>query len=115
MTSKGEREVTRREKMAGGEGYTLIEHLLTDEQRGQSSRMFAEVSLEPGCSLGLHEHHGESETYYILAGQGIYQDNDEEYPVKPGDVTYCADGNAHGLRNTGSETLRFIALILQNR
>ena len=37
--------------------------------------MFAEVTIAPGCSLGYHEHHGESETYYIIKGQGEYDDN----------------------------------------
>ncbi len=113
MTSKGERTIARNEKMAGGEGYTLIEQLLSDEERGPGSRMFAEVTIEPGSSLGYHEHHGESETYYILSGQGMYQDNGTEYPVKAGDVVYCGDGGAHGVKNTGSGDLKFIALILK--
>ncbi len=113
MTSKGERTIIRNEKMAGGEGHVLIEHLLNDEQKGNASRMFAEVTLEPGCTLGFHEHHGESETYYLLTGEGIYQDNDKEYPVKAGDVTFCDDGNGHGLKNTGDSDLKFIALILK--
>lgn len=113
MTSKGERTIIRNEKMAGGEGHVLIEHLLNDDQKGKASRMFAEVTLEPGCTLGFHEHHGESETYYLLTGEGIYQDNDKEYPVKAGDVTFCDDGNAHGLKNTGDSDLKFIALILK--
>lgn len=113
MTSKGQRTIERREKMAGGEGHTLIEQLLTDEQRGAGCRMFSEVTLEAGCSLGCHEHHGETETYYILSGVGIYQDNDTKYPVKAGDVTFCGDGDAHGLENTGSGELKFIALILK--
>ncbi len=113
MTRKGEREILKKEKMAGGDGHVLIEHLLNEEQRGRASGMFSEVTLEPGCTLGFHDHHGESETYYILTGEGIYQDNDIEYPVKPGDVTFCDDGNAHGLKNTGSDDLKFIALILK--
>lgn len=115
MTSKGQRTVERRENMAGGEGHTLIEQLLTDEQRGNGCRMFSEVTLEPGCSLGCHEHHSESEAYYILSGEGIYQDNGKEYPVKAGDVTFCGDGDAHGLKNTGSSELKFIALILKKQ
>ncbi len=40
------------------------------------------MTLEPGCSLGYHEHHGESETYYIIQGQGEYNDNGKYRPVK---------------------------------
>lgn len=40
------------------------------------------MTIEPGCSLGYHEHHNESETYYILRGEGDYNDNGVIRPVK---------------------------------
>ena len=43
--------------------------------------------------LGYHEHHGETETYYILSGNGVYVDNGEEVPAKEGDVFFCKDGD----------------------
>ena len=58
-------------------------------------------------------HEGESETYYILTGTGIYNDNGTKYPVKAGDVVFCDDGEGHGLLNNGKEDLKFIALILK--
>ena len=103
----------RVEHMAGGNGHALIRHILGKEELKDKGRLYAEVTLEPGCTLGFHEHHGESETYYLLTGEGIYQDNDKEYPVKAGDVTFCDDGNGHGLKNTGDSDLKFIALILK--
>lgn len=33
-------------------------------------------------------------------------------PVQPGDITFCADGSTHGLENTGTEDLVFMALII---
>lgn len=113
MTKKGERTIVRNEHMAGGEGHVILEQLLTDEQRAPYSRIFSEVTLEPGCSIGYHEHHGEAEAYYLLEGSGLYRDNMLEYPVQAGDVTFCDDGNGHGLKNTGTENMRFIALVLK--
>ncbi len=55
------------------------------------------MTLEPGCSLGYHEHQGESETYYILTGEGTYDDNGRIRPVKAGDVTFTPDGCGHAL------------------
>ena len=54
-----------------------------------------------------------TETYYLLSGEGLYHDNDKSYPVKAGDVTFCADGGTHGLDNTGDSDLTFMALIIK--
>ena len=87
--------------------------LIKGEQLGAYCKMFNEVTLKPGCEIGYHEHHGETETYYLTKGAGIYNDNGKEYPVEVGDVTFCADGNGHGIKNAGEEDLVFVALILK--
>lgn len=56
----------RVENMAGGQGHALIKRLLDEKQLNGKCRLYAEVTLEPGCSLGYHEHHNESETYYTF-------------------------------------------------
>ena len=45
--------------------------------------------------------------------QRHHHDNGKEYPVEVGDVTFCADGNGHGIKNAGEEDLVFVALILK--
>ena len=93
--------------------YFRSKELLDAEQLNGKCGLYAQVTLEPGCSLGYHEHHGETETYYLTKGEGIYNDNGKEYPVEVGDVTFCADGNGHGIKNAGEEDLVFVALILK--
>lgn len=67
-----ELRVERKENMAGGKGHVIIKHILEDKELNGKCKMYAEVTLEPGCSLGYHEHHNESETYYIFfAGKEI--------------------------------------------
>ena len=105
--------IRREEHMAGGNGHVIIKELLDAEQLNGKCGLYAQVTLEPGCSLGYHEHHGETETYYLTKGAGIYNDNGKEYPVEVGDVTFCADGNGHGIQNAGEEDLVFVALILK--
>jgi mannose-6-phosphate isomerase-like protein (cupin superfamily) len=78
------------------------------------NRIFAEMTLEPDCSLGYHVHHGDAEAYYILSGEGEYDDNGVIRTVKAGDVTYTPDGKGHSLENKGSENLVFIALVIYN-
>jgi len=105
-------ETTCVEKMNGGEGHVLIKRILNEEQLNGKCRLYAEVTLEPGCSLGYHEHHGESETYYIVSGKGIYSDNGELRMVQAGDMTFTADGKGHAMTNSGEENLVFMALII---
>ena len=70
------------------------------------------VTMEPEAVLGYHEHHGETETYYILSGQGEYDDNGRKVPAAKGDVFFCNDGCGHDIRCIGEEPLSFMALIV---
>lgn len=102
----------RVENMCGGTGHVIIKHILGEKELNGKCRLYAEVTIEPGCSLGFHEHHGESETYYIVSGIGIYSDNGALRMVKAGDVTFTPDGQGHALTNSGDEDLVFMALII---
>ena len=78
----------RKENMRGGDGHVLLDHILEKEALGEKCKMYARVTLEKGCSIGYHEHCGESETYFILSGHGFYNDDGTEQVVWSGDVTY---------------------------
>lgn len=101
------------EKRFGGKGHLIADSVLSANEMSGGCRMYSEITLEEGCSLGIHPHNGESETYFILCGKGLYYDNGKEYEVTAGDVLFCDDGESHGLENTGSTDLKFVALILE--
>lgn len=107
-------KIRREENMAGGKGHVIIKELLSEKELNGKCGLYAEVTIEPGCSLGYHEHHGESETYYILSGEGNYDDNGRIRPVKAGDITYTPDGCGHALSNSGNTDLVFMALIIKD-
>ena len=87
--------------------------IFTKNELKEQCGMFAHVTLEPNCSLGYHEHHGNGEAYYITKGSGLYSDNGNIIEVKAGDVVFCPDGEGHGIENTSSsENLEFTALII---
>lgn len=96
---------------AGGKGSVIIKHFVDEAIFGGANTMFAEITLKPGCEVGYHQHQGNNETYYFTKGTGTYNDNGSTYPVKAGDTTFCADGEAHGIDNTSNEDLVFVALI----
>jgi mannose-6-phosphate isomerase-like protein (cupin superfamily) len=108
-----ERTIERKESLFGGEGTVTVRSLLNGENEMYGKgRVFAHSTLQPGCSIGFHIHNNESETYYIYSGTGEFNDNGTVKTVKAGDVTFTGAGEGHGIKNTGTEPLEFIALIL---
>ncbi len=99
--------------MFGGPGLARLVRIREDpEELYGKGRVFSHLFLEPGCGVGYHVHQGDGEVYYILKGQGEYDDNGQTVTVGPGDVTFVEAGEGHALLNTGSETLEAIALVL---
>ncbi len=95
-------------------GTLRIYKLLLPPQKPEKVRTYAKAVLAPGGEVEFHVHEGESETYFFLSGEGLYSDNGTEMPVSAGDVTFTADGEGHGIKNTGHEDLHFMVLIVRN-
>lgn len=74
-------------------------------------RLFSFIQVKPGEEVEYHMHVGESETYFILSGKGIYNDNGNKVEIVPGMVTFTPSGQGHSIKNTGEEMLTFVALI----
>ena len=95
-------KISRIEHMCEGNGHVIIKELLDEKQLNGKCGLYAEVTLE-------------SETYYILTGEGEYNDNGTSWRhVKAGDITFTPDGRGHGLANTGNTDLVFMALIIKD-
>ena len=113
MIRRSEEKTVTVQNLFGGAGEAEMHKILNgaDEMYGKG-RVFNHVLLRPGCEVGWHVHHGDGETYYILKGRGLYNDNGTTAEVGPGDVTFVDDGEGHALLNYGEEDLEAIALIL---
>ena len=106
-------KVSYRERMREGDGTTMMTDFIKGpEELNGKGRLFSKMTLNPGCSVGFHVHEGESELYYIMKGQGLYNDGGEFVPVSAGDMTICPPGTGHGIANNGDEVLVVVALIL---
>jgi len=64
------------------------------------------AELEAGGWLGLHRHEP-SEVYYVLSGEGTVSVDGRQHQVQPGCAVHIPGGSEHGIRNTGSDRLRF--------
>ncbi|MDO4298304.1 MAG: cupin domain-containing protein [Lachnospiraceae bacterium] len=99
-------------ELRGGKGEVEIHHIVSKEELNGHGNMYAMVRLKPGCSIGYHQHIGNTEPYFILEGQGTFVDNDmSRTEVGPGDVCYIEVGQSHALENNSNQDLVFMALI----
>ena len=67
--------------------------------------------LEPGSSIGMHTHEGNSEIIYVLKGCGKVLFDDAEEKVSEGLCHYCPKGHSHSLINDSDDTLLFFAVV----
>jgi quercetin dioxygenase-like cupin family protein len=100
------------EKMRGGNGTVEITNFASPEELNNKGRLFANITLKPGCSIGFHTHENESELFYLMKGEALYNDNGTEYTVTAGDVMICPAGTGHGVANNGTEDVELCAVIL---
>ena len=64
------------------------------------------ADLGPGDWLGLHRH-PPPEIYYVFAGSGVVTLEGREVAVKAGTAVFIPGMAEHGIRQTGTELLRF--------
>lgn len=81
-----------------------------EQLEGRQLRFIHDDVLPPGVTIGVHEHKGNEEYYYIVSGKGIMTLDGEEFEVGPGDVTAVFPGGSHGLDNRSDEDLRVIVV-----
>ena len=72
------------------------------------------TELPPGCAqCPFHAHRAEEEMFLILEGEGELRFGAQTYRIGKDDVIACPTGgpeSAHQIINTGSTTLRYLAL-----
>ena len=95
-----------------GKGMVNIKELTDKEGLYGHGRLFAHVLVKPGCSIGDHPHFHETEFYYILKGEGVFNDNGTKVIVHAGDICATGYGETHGLANESEEDMEIIALIV---
>jgi mannose-6-phosphate isomerase-like protein (cupin superfamily) len=108
---RNEMKSETKEKMRGGEGNTSFTYLV-DCENEKNIRMLAELTLQPGSSIGKHSHEAETEYYIILSGNGTVNDNGTDVQVKAGDSVITGNGAFHSISNTGAVPLVFHAAIV---
>lgn len=96
----------------GGKGEVTFYHYMDEASSLGAGRLFCKTVLPPGSSIGVHKHVGDHETYFIIEGTGTVSDDGVLVEVGPGDLNHCLEGHEHGIENTGTADLVYIANIL---
>lgn len=101
-----------KQQMRGGTGSVELKHVFMQEELTGKARLFARVTLNPGCSIGKHEHVNEEEIYYIIEGKGLVNDNGTESEIVSGDAVLTGGGAFHSIENRSDRPLTMLAVIL---
>lgn len=110
-----ERMQTLTPNARGGTGVFDKRDCLTAEQMPANARMFAEIKLDPGCSLGVHQHTGEYEIFFFHEGEITLTDGGSEHKMHPGDFAICHDGESHGIANRTDKPASVFAAIIKTK
>ena len=99
-------------KAQGGNGEIYFHDWLTKDEACGLGRVFAKLVIPTGSSIGVHQHIGEFEAFYVLSGQATVTDGSDIFVLNPGDMNLCREGDFHGVENCGEEDLVLMALIM---
>lgn len=95
-----------------GKGLIHVKDLTDKEGLYHHGRLFTHTIVDPGCSIGYHTHEHETEFYYIIKGEAVFNDNGTEVILHAGDIGATGYGEGHGLENRTDEPVEMIALII---
>lgn len=112
MVTRSENCTRRDECLRNGKGTVNIKDLTNKEGLYGHGRLFAHITVEPGHSIGVHSHEGETEFFYIIRGEALFNDNGTPVTVKAGDVCATGYGESHSIENVSDAPMEMIALIV---
>ncbi|MBR3570534.1 MAG: cupin domain-containing protein [Oscillibacter sp.] len=112
MVTRSNECAYRDECLRDGKGTVNIKDLANKEGLYGHGRLFAHITVEPGRSIGFHAHEHETEFFYIIKGEGLFNDNGKPVTVKAGDVCATGYGESHSMENVSDAPMEMIALIV---
>jgi quercetin dioxygenase-like cupin family protein len=83
---------------------------LVDDNDGAPTFAMRQFDVDPGGHTPRHSHPYEHEIY-VLEGDGVVIEGDQQRPLQAGDVVYVAPDEIHQFRNTGEGTMKFLCMV----
>ena len=94
--------------MPGASGCT-VRHLVS-ESDGAPNFAMRRFEIAPGGYTPRHSHPYEHEVY-VLEGDGVVYEGDEQHAITAGDVIFVTPGDVHQFRNTGQVPMKFLCMV----
>ena len=90
---------------------THVNDLLIDRAEAETSEVFITV-LDPGESAPLHIHHDMEQIFHVIEGAGTLYIGQEQqaFPLKPGDVARIPPHTYHRTECKGDKPLRYLSV-----
>jgi len=90
----------------------VVSRQLINPENSKSTRVtITQVHLAPGASQPRHTHESSEQIWYALSGSGLLLLADgQTRDFSAGDVARFADGDVHGLENTGEGEFVYISV-----
>ena len=83
---------------------------LINDTDGAPNFAMRQFSVAPDGHTPKHSHPYEHEVY-VLSGNGVVLEGDQEHPIGSGDFIYVRPDEIHQFRNTGSTPLTFLCVV----
>ena len=102
-----------RENIKGGSGAIQQQILIAKEDMDGYARHCVVMTVNPGCSIGIHDHIGEAEFFYLLEGELVTHCDGRDVPFLPGDASFTTGaGNMHRLENCSDQPAKLLAIVM---
>ena len=70
-------------------------------------------AIHPGGSIGSHLHETSDDINYVLSGTGEAICDGQSEVLTPGTCHICKKGSTHSIRNTGTEDLVLLTVVVE--
>lgn len=98
--------------------FRIEDYVATDPGKMHAGRMYVGdefratvITLTPGQEQEVHTHPATSHAWFVVSGRGeATMEDGKTEPMAPGIFAVHPRNTVHGLRNTGTEDLVYIAL-----
>lgn len=82
--------------------------VMDKNKKGVDATSLCYEDIPPDDMIPVHKHLNEVEIIFIQKGSGIFHLGEKQFEVKEGSAAFVPKGVWHGIKNTGSETLRMM-------
>lgn len=99
------------DQIIAGDACYLREIFHPDRDNVQTHHSLAYAYVEPGGRTLNHYLDKQSETYYIIKGEGLMHVNEDSFEVKPGNSYYIPAKGRQWLENKSDQRLEFLVIV----